>query len=88
MAEKTRYLVNDLQMRKASTKSSKERKSILSPQPHTTLLSALRGQSGDEPTTRTREAREQRRGMEKKNERKDLNTKTEREGEIKENKSC
>lgn len=44
-----------------------ERESILCPQPHTILLSMLRGQSSDEPTTQTREGEE--RGMESKYER-------------------
>lgn len=43
------------------------KESILCPQPHTTLLSMLRGQSADKPTTQTREReegeeREERRG--------------------------
>jgi len=35
----------------------RKRKIIPCPQPHTALLSMLRGQSGDEITTKTREGR-------------------------------
>lgn len=65
-------LVNDLQLRETGREQQndivkereRERKSILCHQPHTTILSMLRGQSIDEPTTQTREGEE--RGMENK----------------------
>lgn len=41
--------------------AERERKSILCPQPHMTLLSMLRGQHSDEPTTQTREGEERER---------------------------
>lgn len=73
MTKKLSTCVSDLQMRETGRERerkndgegfqresahARERKSILCPQPHTTLLSMLRGQSSDEPTTLTREAEE------------------------------
>lgn len=60
--------VNDLQLKETGREQQKDRKkrrergSILCCQPHATLLSMLRGQSCDKPTTPTREGVERQGG--------------------------
>lgn len=88
VAEKPGHLVNDLHMRendREQRKGERERgKCIRCPQLHTTLLSMLRGQSSDEPTTQTREGEEKgwrtnmsTKGIRRERERVDYNTRTE-----------